>query len=155
VPMMENATETMSESELEPEASATPTVKLDCRILLAEDEQSIRAMAARILTQAGYRIIEAADGNAAVAQFNQNRDRIDLLITDAIMPGKTGQSVARIVLQEKPETPVILCSGYTQAELEADDILNKNCRILNKPYGIHELLVAVRDTLGPPGEKRT
>jgi PAS domain S-box-containing protein len=146
LPLMREPAETIDTSSL-------GAVQEGQTILLAEDDPSIRAMATRILTQAGYSVIEAANGNEAVDLFMKNRNRIDLMMSDVVMPGKSGEAACREILKENPDLPLIYCSGYSKTELENDYALNPKNRLLCKPYGIHDLLVAVRDVLGPPGDK--
>ena len=145
----------MEEREMTLQAPSLSAVEDGQTILLAEDDDSIRAMAARILTQAGYQVIEASNGNAAIELYMKNRNRIDLLMTDMVMPGKSGQAACQEVLADNPDLPVIFCSGYSMHELENDFTLNPKNRLLSKPYGIHDLLIAVRDVLGPPGEQNS
>ncbi len=134
------------------DTSALSATRKGQTILLAEDDQAIRAMASRILAQAGYKVLEASNGHEAVEIFMQNRDHIDLMMSDVVMPGKSGEAACREILLENPNLPIIYCSGYSMTELEKDFTLNRRNRLLSKPYGIHDLLVAVRDVLGPPGE---
>ncbi len=89
------------------------------KLLLVEDDPGIRELARKILENAGLQVISVADGQAAMDQWKSQKDQIDLLLTDLVLPGTlSGRDVAKAVLAERPEIPVIYMSGFAD---EGDD----------------------------------
>jgi two-component system, cell cycle sensor histidine kinase and response regulator CckA len=119
-------------------------------ILLAEDEQDVRELAREFLESAGYKVMQAANGQEAIRIASQNPDTIDLLVTDMVMPGMTGQQLAGRLQQERGPLAVIYMSGYSEhAATEAAHSL-PNARLLTKPFSRNAILRAVREVLGAP-----
>ena len=115
-------------------------------ILIAEDETMVRDLAQRILARAGYRVIAAKDGAEACALYAQHAAEIALAMLDVVMPQLGGrETYARLVLQ-RPNLPVIFCSGYAGSALDSE-ALAPGARLLAKPYGADELLESVRQAL--------
>jgi len=116
-------------------------------VLLVEDDQQLRQILRRHLTSWGYQLLEAADGNIALELARGFAGRIDLLLTDLVMPGLDGRSLSRQVLVERPQAKVIFMSGYTQhaaiqnAALGADDL------VLQKPFTAQKLSETLRHAL--------
>jgi CheY-like chemotaxis protein len=120
-------------------------------ILLAEDESSVRKLIQIILTREGYQVIEAENGGEAVEIWNQEKDQIDLLLTDIVMPGGlNGFELASQLRDEAPDLNVAFMSGYSadvagkELNLEAGQIF------IQKPASREELLSSVRESLGNP-----
>src|SRR5690348_13528386 len=83
-------------------------------ILLVEDAELVRNLARQVLETAGYRVLEAANAEAAIDLCERiNGDRIDLLLTDVVMPGMSGNEMSRVLSAKHPEMPVLYMSGYT------------------------------------------
>lgn len=118
-------------------------------ILVAEDEEIVRDLARMVLERAGYRVLDAADGVEALKLWTQNRDRIDLLLTDMMMPnGVSGRDLSQKLLADVPELPVVYASGYS-LELTAPDFCETERQIfLPKPYLTDQLLETVQRCLG-------
>ena len=116
-------------------------------VLVAEDEGSIRALIRAVLTNAGFRVLEAASGTEAQA-IVQSLDRpIDLLITDVVMPGLVGPDLARSVLSRFPQTPVLYITGYaTHASVPAG-FLEEGDVLMLKPFLPEQLLAKVFERL--------
>jgi two-component system, cell cycle sensor histidine kinase and response regulator CckA len=117
-------------------------------ILLVEDDAAVRRLARRVLDRRGYRVLEAASGADALAVWEAEPGRVDLLLTDLVMPGgMSGHELARELCARQPALKVIYTSGYT------DDIVNRRLRLdpgsdlLQKPYPAHQLAIAVRRCL--------
>lgn len=111
-------------------------------ILVVEDEEPVRRVAVRTLTNAGYTVHEAA--SPAEAQVIFARERIDLLLTDVVMAGMRGPELARVLLTERPDLRVVLMSGYHDpAPNVRQDFLR-----LDKPFTRAGLLDAIRTTFG-------
>lgn len=116
-------------------------------VLVAEDEALIRDLSAEILRGAGYEVLVAADGQEAIQLFNDHAARITLVVADAVMPRKGGRDVYDVVRSAGPKVPMLICSGYSAAdlmELQSDDI---NVKILFKPIGPEDLLWEVRSAI--------
>jgi two-component system, cell cycle sensor histidine kinase and response regulator CckA len=116
-------------------------------ILLAEDEQDVRELAREFLESGGYKVIEAANGQEALRAAAAHPGQIDLLVTDIVMPGITGQTLAARLQQERNGLSVIYMSGYSEhAATEATPLAG--ARLLTKPFSRNAILRAVRETLG-------
>jgi len=116
-------------------------------ILLAEDEQDVREVAREFLESGGYTVIEARDGAEALKRVEKHQGIIDLLITDMVMPGMTGQELTGRLLQSRPEIRVLYMSGYSE-RAAADSARGDSCmRLLAKPFSRWALLRAVHEIL--------
>jgi PAS domain S-box-containing protein len=143
----------------EPEAALAEPVPEPARarhgsgetVLVVEDEPALRDLACRILDSAGYRVLSAESGSAALELAAANPG-IDLLLTDVIMPGILGKEVAERLLDRDPKLRVLFMSGYAQPILASHGTLDPGVMLIEKPFGKKELLAAVRHQLdgGPP-----
>jgi two-component system cell cycle sensor histidine kinase/response regulator CckA len=117
------------------------------RILFVEDEQIVRGIAAHLLRQRGYEVIEAEDGEEALAIIESEEHKFDLLISDVIMPGLDGPSMLKRARPLIGDVPVMFISGY--AESEFSDLLEeeKNVSFLPKPLDIKTLAERVKEQL--------
>ena len=114
-------------------------------ILVVEDEAPVRELVCGVLTALGYRILEAATGVKALEVWHQHRDKIDLLLTDIVMPdGMTGRDLAEKVQAEKPSLKVIYTSGYSSDIVGRDFVLREGLNYLQKPFVPQKLARAVR-----------
>ncbi|HUJ20725.1 MAG TPA: response regulator [Bryobacteraceae bacterium] len=116
-------------------------------ILLAEDDPHVRWLAATILVQQGYRVLEAADGQGAIAVAQQHTGQIHLLFTDLMMPKITGRELAAELRRSRPEMKLLLCSGYTDDSIAQQGVLDASIPFLQKPFTPRALAVKVRETL--------
>jgi CheY-like chemotaxis protein len=116
-------------------------------ILIAEDDEPTRALARELLEEFGYSVIEAQDGVQALEKFQEHRNRISLVILDALMPGKNGMDVYREIRELSPEERVVICSGYTADIMEGKDTLDSNLHFIAKPFKPKELLMKIREVL--------
>ncbi len=116
-------------------------------ILVAEDNAEVRAVTNEILTGAGYKILEAVDGEDAIHKFMENKDEINLLILDAIMPKKNGKEAYEAISQAKPDVKVIFTSGYTADIIYSKGVVKKGFDFLLKPFPLYVLLKKVRNAL--------
>lgn len=117
-------------------------------ILLAEDEEPVRHVAARLLAKAGYEVIETVDGKDAIDRFEQQRDRIDLALLDIVMPELSGAAVAEHIRRTSPSTPILFCSGYAKREMPEGIALPEDIPLIGKPYEPRRLLEAIAQLLG-------
>jgi len=117
------------------------------RILFVEDEDAVRGIAARLLRQRGYEVIEAADGEEALILAEENAGRIDMLISDVIMPGLDGPSLLKKARPYLGDAPVMFISGY--AESDFSDLLQDEVGVsfLPKPLDIKTLAERVKQEL--------
>ncbi len=120
-------------------------------VLLVEDEDAVRLFALRALRNKGYRVLEAKSGEQALDLLNS--EPVDLLITDVVMPGMDGITLARLVRVEHPGIHLILMSGYTEeaARGKLDDM--KDVHFLAKPFSLKQLAGTVKQVLARKGEK--
>ncbi len=109
-------------------------------LLLAEDEEAVRTYATKLLTRAGYRVIEARDGQQAVELFTEHQNEIHIVILDAVMPRMSGSEAKRRIRQIRPDAPILFCSGYSMEVLQNDIARPCDLGLLPKPYQGHELL---------------
>lgn len=116
------------------------------RILLVEDEDAVRTFSMRALTNKGYEVLAAENGDAGLMVFREQTQAIDLLITDVMMPGMDGPTLAKEILTAMPSLKVIFISGYTEEKLK--DTLGENIYFLPKPFTLKQLAAKVKDVLG-------
>ncbi len=116
-------------------------------ILLVEDEDGVRRLLKHVLSRQGYTVIEARDGRTALDALNGHSGKVDLLLTDMVMPGMTGPEVAGEVLKLSPETRVIYMSGYTDDVLMRTGALGPGMSFLQKPLRPEALGAKVREVL--------
>jgi signal transduction histidine kinase/ActR/RegA family two-component response regulator len=117
-------------------------------VLLVEDESAVRRLVREVLTQLGYKVLESADPEAALALCNRHEGRIDLLITDFIMPQMNGGELAARILAIHPETQVLYMSGYAQESHFTGVTDFRDCVFLSKPFTPRTLADRVREALG-------
>ncbi|WP_243317797.1 ATP-binding protein [Geothrix paludis] len=134
-----------------PGASALPVDEGGSEtILLVEDEDQVREVAGSVLRQAGYTVLEARNGDEALAlcaQHAQGAGRIHLLLTDVIMPGMNGRQVSEQVLVHHPGLAVLFMSGYTDDAILRHGVLEAQVPFLQKPFTPSKLRVKVREAL--------
>ena len=116
-------------------------------ILVADDEISIRKLIRDTLEPLGYKIIEAADGEEALELFRQSECKIDLLLTDVIMPKMTGKKLVEALSAEQKEFKVLYMSGYTDNVIVHQGILDENIEFINKPLIPSLLTKKIREVL--------
>src|ERR1035441_3793056 len=117
-------------------------------ILVVEDEAPVRELVCSLLAGRGYQILQAESGAKALQVWRENKDRIDLLLTDLVMPNQmNGRELAEKLRAERPNLKVIFTSGYSADVVGKDFILHPGMNYLQKPYPPHKLALAVRDCL--------
>jgi PAS domain S-box-containing protein len=121
-------------------------------VLLVEDEDAVRALAKRILTEGGYRVSAMAQGSDAVHLLEDQRQEFDLLISDVVMPGMRGVELVRRARELRPELPVLMMSGYTTPLEEEDRVAMAETPLLEKPFSRRDLLGEVRELLDHAGK---
>jgi CheY-like chemotaxis protein len=116
-------------------------------ILLVEDEQGVRRLIATILEQQGYRVLTAAGGEEAIRIFEEGKERINLLISDVVMPRMRGPELAAHLKARQPDVNVLFISGYTDSSIP-DQICSAGSHFLQKPFAADALVRAVSEALG-------
>ena len=116
-------------------------------ILLAEDEDGLRQAATRILTNSGYRVLSAANGQEALTIARQHDGPIHGLLTDVVMPHMNGRALAAALVAERPRTPVLYMSGYAAPLMTEQGLLEPGVTVLGKPFTKDELLTALTATV--------
>jgi CheY-like chemotaxis protein len=116
-------------------------------ILLTEDDESVRELVSTVLKQQGYTVIEAVDGAVAVMKFMENREKIDLLISDLIMPTMNGKEAYDEMKIWRPDLKAIFVSGYTPDVIRQKMSLDSSVVLISKPILPYALLKKVRDVL--------
>ena len=117
-------------------------------ILLVEDEESLRELVRCVLESYGYNVIDAASGRRAFDVWKEHSARVDLLLTDIVMPdGVTGRDLAESLKQEKPNLRVLFSSGYSSDIIGKDFVLSDGVNFLQKPYNPQTLAETVRECL--------
>jgi CheY-like chemotaxis protein len=119
----------------------------DETILLVDDEEMIIDVGVQFLEKLGYTTLEARGGKEAIRIYQDNKDSIDMIILDMIMPDLGGSEVYDKIKAIDPEVKVLLSSGYS-VEGEATEILNKGCNgFIQKPFNIKRLSRKIREVL--------
>ncbi len=120
-------------------------------ILLIDDEDFLRTLGEQVLGLYGYAVLTAADTDAALAIYEKEWSRIDLVILDLIMPGKSGYQCMERLLQINPEVRIIVASGYVEMEGWGSEQLSHARFIVRKPYEMRDLLQLIRKALDDNG----
>jgi two-component system cell cycle response regulator CpdR len=110
------------------------------RILLAEDDDSLRGFLARALERAGYEVTACADGEEAAAVLDQDWD---LLLTDIVMPGLDGIEVARLAAARHPGLRIMFITGFAAVALAAGENAPPGAKVLSKPIHLREIVSEV------------
>jgi CheY-like chemotaxis protein len=117
-------------------------------VLVVEDEMSIRRLIGRSLRARGYRVLEANDGSEAIAHCERRSPRVDLLITDVVMPMMSGPELVQRVTAGCPGLKVLFISGYTDRALIHQGLRHDGSAFLQKPFTPETLARKVRELLG-------
>ncbi|MBX7255545.1 MAG: PAS domain S-box protein [Candidatus Hydrogenedentes bacterium] len=116
-------------------------------ILLVEDEQVVRDLANRFLTKLGYNVLPHANAGDALLAARNFPGKIHLLMTDVVMPGMNGPTLAEELLKFRPEIKVLFASGYTEDAIVHHGVLSQGVQFIGKPYSIHALANKLREVL--------
>lgn len=118
------------------------------RILLAEDDDSMRAFLARALERAGHRVTEAVDGQAALEALGAlGAEPYDLLIADIVMPGLDGIDLARRAVMASEKLRVMFITGFAAVTLRGGQIAPRSAKVLSKPFHLRDLVNEVNRVL--------
>jgi PAS domain S-box-containing protein len=141
LPRIKSEIKTAHVQESIPFVSGTET------ILLAEDDSEVRDLTRKVLEESGYTVIEAVDGDVAVSKVTENKERIQLVILDVVMPKKNGKEVYEEIKKTAPGIRVLFTSGYTANTIQARGFLDEGLHFIAKPVSPKQLLQKVREVL--------
>jgi DNA-binding NtrC family response regulator len=160
--------------ESEPESGATFRVYLPCvnepveslaqatplatpgaghqTILVVDDDSQVRQLAKKILTNSGFRVLEAAGGEQAERLASVHQGAIDMLLTDVVMPGASGCEIAQNICRGGGKPRVVYMSGYPDQIIAHHGMLNSRICLLQKPFSPARLVEKVKEVLAPADE---
>jgi two-component system, cell cycle sensor histidine kinase and response regulator CckA len=142
LPRVEGTTEKHSAPVARAAAGGTET------ILLVEDEESVRQLVRDTLEGKGYKVMEACNGEGGLAAAAAHQGRINLVITDVVMPGMGGREMVEQLAKTRPETKVLYLSGYTEDAIVSEGTIESGTAFLQKPFTLQNLSRKVREVLG-------
>lgn len=116
-------------------------------ILIAEDPEGLRQLARETLSNLGYDVVLACDGEQAIREFQQHGDRIDLLLFDGVMPKINGPEAYARITAERPEVPAIFATGYSADIALLHKVQEQGLTVMQKPYVPRDLARRVGETL--------
>ncbi|MBN2344461.1 MAG: response regulator [Deltaproteobacteria bacterium] len=132
------------EIDIQPKATRSPGGET---VLVVEDESDLRRFATRALRNAGYFVLSAEDAADALETAAKYEGRIHLLLTDVVMPGKTGRELWEALQPQRPGIRLLYMSGYARNVLGEQVSLDFNTPLLSKPFGVSDLVERVRSVL--------
>ncbi len=124
-------------------------------VLLAEDDEMVRKLGARLLRRGGYRVVEARDGREALELFAAHIDDIAIVVSDVVMPHRSGYAVYQAVRELRPDVPVLLASGYSYDVLTVGQTVPEGVEVVSKPFRLEELLGKVRQLIDQAGGEQS
>lgn len=146
--MIEGPVPTLNESSPPADEKIAPPLDNTAEqitILLVDDEEVVLRVTGLMLTELGYRVLSAANGKEALELFHARRDEISLLLTDVVMPGMSGNELAKLIHRERSDLKIIYMSGFVASDpKQAGPALGP---LLSKPFSPDQLSRAVQDAL--------
>lgn len=142
LPQVEGTTEKHAAPVASTAAGGTET------ILLVEDEESVRDLVRDTLEAKGYKVLTAENGEAGLTAAAGHLGKIDLVITDVVMPGMGGRELVQRIAKTRPETKVLYLSGYTEDSIISEGTIESGTAFLQKPFTLQNLSRKVREVLG-------
>jgi CheY-like chemotaxis protein len=121
-------------------------------ILLVEDDEAVREITRIMLEEFGYTVMEAGDGETALALFREHGDRIQLVLTDVIMPKMDGKSLIQEIQRIRPDAKALFMSGYTADIINEQWLIDPGMNYISKPLNPDLLLGKIRSILTPHAE---
>jgi CheY-like chemotaxis protein len=132
---------------IEPAVPTVETFQGAETVLLVEDADALRKLTHMLLEQHGYRVLAAANGAEALLKTQEKPERINLLLTDVIMPGLNGRALAERLGSLQPGLKVLYMSGYTDDAIVNHGVLESGTYLLHKPFSEESLIRKVREVL--------
>jgi CheY-like chemotaxis protein len=138
-----------SEIQVEAEVEKKPITNLQGteNILLAEDNEQVRNLVDTILRRHGYKVLTASSGEDALKVMERHDGRLDLLLTDVVMPGMNGRELYEVAVKHYPDIKVLYMSGYTDNVIAHRGILDEGILFIQKPFTAQGLALKVRKAL--------
>jgi PAS domain S-box-containing protein len=146
---------TVQKNEIIARAVLTETPRGSETVLLVEDEADVRELTREFLTRSGYTVIEAGNGEDGLRASRDYPGRIDLLITDVVMPKMSGPALAASLAAERPSMKVLFVSGYAENTVLRHGSIDVTARFLAKPFDLTSLARKVRQVLEEPLARAT
>jgi DNA-binding NtrC family response regulator len=112
-----------------------------------EDEASVREASRQFLTQSGYNVLEATDGEDGLRASREHHGRIHLMVTDVVMPRLGGPRLAERLLEERPDMKVLFVSGYAEKTVLRHGKIDVATQFLQKPFSLKTLARKIREVL--------
>jgi PAS domain S-box-containing protein len=119
-------------------------------ILVVEDQDAVRLFTTAALTERGYHVLESSSGDEAMAAAGRHPGRLDMLLTDVVLPGMNGRELSERLKEVRPDLKVLFISGYTADVIADHGVLDRDLAFLIKPFSPEELAAKVRDVLADP-----
>ena len=129
------------------EEAAAPVKHGNETVLVAEDDASLRKLGKIVLESFGYSVITAVDGEDAIVKFMENRERINIVMVDMIMPKKNGKEVGEAIRKVSPGVKILFASGYTMDIIKGKELVESGSDFIHKPFTPKDLLIKVREML--------
>ncbi len=140
--------EAVREAAAAPVAPEAPAAPVRETILLVEDEPGIRALVRKILRRENYNVIEAGSAEEALAMASAAEGRIDLLVTDVMLPEASGRDLAESIRESRQDLRVLYISGYTDDDAVRSGAIPPGSKFLQKPFTLGALVGKVKESLG-------
>ena len=131
-----------------PAAAAAPR-GLGETVVVAEDEDGLRTLIGRVLTGSGYQVVSARNGIEALEATRSRGGRVDLLLTDLVMPRMSGAELAEALAAQQPGLKVLFMTGHTDDDQVVDRLVDGGVELIHKPFSSESLLAHLRRLLGP------
>jgi signal transduction histidine kinase len=128
------------------ESNPPPSASKDEVVLVVEDNDDVRAYSVAILSELGYRVLEAPHAEAALVILRSDR-RVDLLFTDVVLPGQSGRSLADAAAEIRPGLKILFTTGYSRNAIVHHGRLDPGVQLISKPFTFEALAARVRDVL--------
>jgi two-component system cell cycle sensor histidine kinase/response regulator CckA len=122
-------------------------------VLVVDDEEMVRRLAARMLVTLGYRVLEARDGQEAVRVLQRDAQRINGVLTDVAMPGIGGRQLGDTIARCWPQVRVLYMSGFPAQRIRSEGAINSTDPFIQKPFTEEQLGKKVRELLAGPVEQ--
>jgi signal transduction histidine kinase/ActR/RegA family two-component response regulator len=140
------------ESEIKPELAALQSIPTGNEsILFVDDDPTLAELGGKLLRTLGYSVVTETDPNKALARYMEHPGSFDLIITDLIMPGLTGDALAARILEDQPGMPIIVCTGFSERHGETEILAAGIRGMLYKPMTIYKMANVIRQALDATG----
>ena len=135
-----------------PKVSAAPRHGSET-VLVVEDEEDVRLLVSRVLRVGGYEVIAAGSGEEALRRSEGHHGKIDILITDVVMPHMSGRELAETISAARPDAKVLYTSGYTDNTIIHHGIFDEGTHFIQKPFSVSGLLAKVQEVLASTADE--